>query len=61
MRGVSGLKIQNSAGNENVIQFVIDEAKKMKMIKSGAKIAVLHATSEGNPDESNIMKVIDIE
>jgi len=44
-----------------VIQFVIDEAKKMKMIKSGAKIAVLHATSEGNPDESNIMKVIDIE
>jgi hypothetical protein len=61
MRGVNGFKIPTSQGNDTVIQFVIAEAKKMNMTKAGAKIAVLHATGEGTSDESNIMKIIDIE
>ena len=33
----------------------------MNMTKTGAKIAVIHGTNEETPDESNIMKILDIE
>jgi hypothetical protein len=61
MRGITGFKIPTFQGNEDVTKFVIAEAKKMKMTKSGAKIAFLHAAAEGTPDESNNMKIIDLE
>lgn len=61
MRGVLGFKIPTFQGTENVIQFVISEAKNMKLIKAGAKVAVIHGTNEETPDESNIMKILDIE
>jgi pyruvate kinase len=61
MRGVTGFKILSVQGNEDVTQYVIAEAKKLKMTKSGAKIAFLHGAGEGTPDESNNMKIIDIE
>ena len=61
MRGVVGFKIPTFQGTDNVIQFVITEAKKMNMTKTGAKIAVIHGTNEETPDESNIMKILDIE
>lgn len=61
MRGVAGFKIPTEQANDNVIKFVIAEAKKMNMTKTGAKIAVLHATHEDTPDESNTMKIINIE
>ena len=61
MRGVTGFKIETYPGNDSVIQFVCAEAKKMNLTKSGAKIAVLHAMGEGTPDESNVMKIVNIE
>jgi pyruvate kinase len=61
MRGVHGFKIPTFQGTDNVIQFVISEAKKMGMTTSGSKIAVIHGTNEDTPDESNIMKILDIE
>ena len=33
----------------------------MKLAKSGTKIAVIHGTKEDTPDESNQMKILDIE
>jgi len=33
----------------------------LKLCKAGAKIAVIHGSKEETPDESNIMKIIDIE
>ena len=61
MRGVVGLKIPTFQGTDNVIQFVITEAKKMGLTKSGSKVAVIHGTNEETPDESNIMKILTIE
>ena len=61
MRGVVGFKIPTFQGTDNVIQFVITEAKKMGMTKAGSKVAVIHGTNEETPDESNIMKILTIE
>ena len=61
MRGVIGLKIPTFQGTDNVIQFLISEAKSMELVKSGDKSAVIHGTNEDTPDESNIMKILDIE
>jgi purine nucleoside phosphorylase len=61
MRGVVGFKIPTFQGTDNVIQFVISEAKNMKMISAGGKVAVIHGTNEETPDESNIMKILTIE
>mmetsp|Transcript_31448 Transcript_31448/g.48103 ORF Transcript_31448/g.48103 Transcript_31448/m.48103 type:complete len:461 (-) Transcript_31448:36-1418(-) len=60
MRGVIGLKIPTFQGTDNVIQFLISEAKSMKLCKSGDKTAIIHGTNEETPDESNIMKILDI-
>ena len=60
MRGVVGFKIPTFQGTENVIQFVCSEAKNMKLAKAGDKVAVIHGTNEETPDESNIMKILDI-
>ena len=61
MRGVVGFKIPTFQGTDNVIQFVISEAKNMNMCKTGSKVAVIHGTNEETPDESNIMKILTIE
>ena len=57
MRGVIGLKIPTFQGTDNVINFVIEEAKKMGLCKEGC-VAVMHGTDEDCPDESNIFKII---
>ena len=60
VRGVMGMKIATLQGQENIIHFVIQEAKNMKYCKTGSKVAVIHATNEETPDESNIMKILDV-
>ena len=32
----------------------------MKLCKTGLKVAVIHGTNEETPDESNIMKILDV-
>jgi len=59
-RGTLGLKIPTFQGTENVIQFVISEAKKMHLTDGGNQVAVIHGTNEDTPDESNIFKILDI-
>ena len=61
MRGVVGFKIPTFQGTDNVIQFVMSEAKNMNMVKAGNKVAVIHGTNEETHDESNIMKILTIE
>lgn len=61
MRGVIGFKVPTFQDVENVIQFIITEAKNMKLTKTGSKVVVIHGTNEETPDESNIMKILDIE
>ena len=61
MRGVTGLRIPPSDNSETAAAHAMAEAKNLKLCKAGAKIAVIHGTKEETPDESNIMKIIDIE
>ena len=60
IRGVTGLKLATLQGTDNVIQQVIAEAKTLHLTKTGAKVAVIHGTNEETPDESNIMKILDV-
>jgi pyruvate kinase len=60
MRGVIGMKIPTFQGSDNVINFLIHEAKNMGLTKKGAKIAAIYGTNEETPDESNIMKILEV-
>lgn len=61
LRGVIGFKVPTFQDVDNVIQFIISEAKNMGLTKTGSKVCVIHGTNEETPDESNIMKILDIE
>lgn len=58
--GVTGYKIPSYQGTENLLRLVIEQAKAMKMVKKGHKAVCIHSSSEETPDESNIMKIIEI-
>ena len=60
MRGVIGLKIPTFQGSDNVIKFLIQEAKGLKLCKPGDKIAAIYGTQEETPDESNIFKILEV-
>jgi len=60
-RGVWGYKIDSYQGSDNVIQMVVRVAKENHMIKTGDKVVCIHGQKEDTPDESDIMKIIDVE
>lgn len=60
-RGVVGFKIPSYQGTENLLQLVIKTAKDMRLCKQGNKVITIHGSAEETPDESNIMKILDIE
>lgn len=43
------------------MQLVIKQAKEMGLCKQGNKVITIHGTNEESPDESNILKILDIE
>lgn len=61
VRGITGLKIPTFIGVDNVLQMVIKEARERGLCKSGNKVVCIHSNNEDTPDESNIMKIIDIQ
>jgi len=61
VRGITGLKIPTFVGVDNVLQLVIKEAKERGLCKSGHKVVCIHSNHEDTPDESNILKIIDIQ
>lgn len=60
-RGVIGFKIPSFQGTDNLIQLVIKTAKEMGLCKTGNKVVTIHGSQEETPDESNILKILDIE
>lgn len=40
---------------------VIKVAKEQHMCKAGDKVACIHGQKEDTPDESDIMKIVDVE
>ena len=61
VRGVTGFKIPTFVGIESVLVNCIKEAKERGLCKSGNKVVCIHSNNEETPDESNIMKIIDIQ
>jgi pyruvate kinase len=60
-RGVIGFKIPSYQGTDNLIGMAIQAAKERHLCKSGRKVICIHGTNEETPDESSILKIIDIE
>jgi len=60
-RGVQGFKIPSYQGTDNLVQLVIRQAKEMHLCKPGRKVITIHGTSEETPDESTILKIIDVD
>jgi len=60
-RGVIGFKIPSYQGTDNLIGMAIHAAKERHLCKSGRKVICIHGTNEETPDESSILKIIDIE
>lgn len=60
-RGVLGFKIPSYQGQDNLIQLVIKTAKEMGLCKQGNKVASITGNQEETPDESNILRIHDIE
>ena len=60
-RGCIGYKIPSYQGTDNLLQLVIKQAKDMGLCKQGNKVITIHGTNEESPDESNILKILDIE
>jgi pyruvate kinase len=60
-RGVIGYKMPSFQGTDQLLQLVIKTARDMGLCASGHKVVTIHGTKEETPDESNIMKILDIE
>jgi pyruvate kinase len=60
-RGVIGYKMPSFQGTDQLLQLVIKTARDMGLCSSGHKVVTIHGTKEETPDESNIMKILDIE
>ncbi len=43
------------------MQMVVKVAKENHLVKSGGKVVVILAQNEDTPDESNVMKIVDVE
>ena len=47
--------------HDQEVKFAIAEARKMKYVKSGNKVITIHGVAEDTPDESNVMKIMNVE
>jgi hypothetical protein len=43
------------------VQTVVKVARENHLVKSGAKVIVIHALNEETPEEQNLMKIVDVE
>ena len=47
--------------HDQQVKFAVSEARKMKYVKSGNKVITIHGVNEDSPDESNVMKILNVE
>lgn len=60
-RGVIAFKIPSYQGTDNLLALTVQQAKERGLCKPGRKVISLHGTDEETPDESSILKIIDVE
>ena len=64
VRGVWGHKLSGESKDKlggDIVPTVIKAAKENHLVKSGGKVVVIQALQEDTPDESNVMKIVDVE
>jgi len=59
-RGVISDVIASMQGTDAIIAVAMEKAKKMGLCSSGGIAVIVHGTFEGNPGNSNVMKVLTI-
>jgi len=57
IRGVHGRKVDALVGTAAVLHHLASE---LSLIKKDSKVIVIHSTNEDTPDESNVMKIMDV-
>ena len=55
VRGINAVTLKPSNEDQGLV--AINEAKKLKLIKSGDKIVTIISTDEGEKTEQNVMKI----
>ena len=60
-RGVIGFKIPSYQGTDNLLYLTIKTAKEMGLCKSGHQVVTISGSSEDNPDESDVLKILNID
>lgn len=61
VRGVVGMKVDTFAGAENLVQATIQQAKEKGLCKAGRKVLSITGNNEETPDETTLLKIIDVE
>ena len=60
-RGVIGFKIPSYQGTDSLLALTVQQAKERNLCKPGHKVISIHGTDEETPDESSVLKIIDVE
>jgi len=60
-RGVIGFKVPSYQGTDNLLALTVQQAKERNLCKPGRKVISIHGTDEETPDESSVLKIIDVE
>lgn len=61
MRGVTGVQAEYNLDQDQSIIYAIGCAKKAKLCIGGAKVVSITGTNEDTPEETNIMKIMNVE
>ena len=60
-RGVIGYKIPSYQGVDSLLNATVQQAKEKNLCKPGRKVLTIHGTDEETPDESSVLKILDVE
>ena len=60
-RGVTSVHADFSLDLDQSISLALQHAKKSKLCIGGAKVVTITGTNEDSPDETNIMKIMNVE
>jgi pyruvate kinase len=60
-RGIIGIHCDDHIEIDEQVAHAIKEAKLLKLCSAGAKAVCLHGTNEDSPDETNVMKIMNVE
>ena len=61
IRGITGYALLGDLDEQKQVQSVFMEAKRLRHVKIGSKAVMIMAKNEETPEETNIMKIMNID